>query len=127
MWAWEREIKWIYKIKREVSERSRLFSLISDKGDSCLSDLIVIIFGYMTSSFYVEQLIGEFSAEKCMEHPPKNKGRADVILDPDTYHDRDENERKMRTLIETGLYFYDPVDNNLICFSFASLSRFGIS
>ena len=81
----------------------------------------------MTSSFYVEQLIGEFSAEKCMEHPPKNKGRADVILDPDTYHDRDENERKMRTLIETGLYFYDPVDNNLICFSFASLSRFGIS
>ena len=123
MWAWEREIKWIYKIKREVSERSRLFSLISDKGDNCLSDLIVIIFGYMTSSFYVEQLIGEFSAEKCMEHPPKNKGRANVILDPDTYHDRD----KMRTLIETGLYFYDPVDNNLICFSFASLSRFGIS
>ena len=52
-----------------------------------------------------------------MEHPPKNKGRADVILDPDTYHDRDENERKMRTLIET----------DLICFSFASLSRFGIS
>ena len=77
----------------------------------------------MTSSFYVEQLIGEFSAQKCMEHPPKNKGRANVILDPDTYHDRD----KMRTLIETGLYFYDPVDNNLICFSFASLSRFGIS
>ena len=48
-----------------------------------------------------------------MEHPPKNKGRANVILDPDTYHDRE----KMRTLIETGLYFYDPVDNNLICFS----------
>ena len=52
-----------------------------------------------------------------MEHPPKNKGRADVILDPETYHARDENERKMRTLIET----------DLICFSFASLSRFGIS
>ena len=71
----------------------------------------------MTSSFKVEQLIGEFLAKKCMEHPPKNKGRADVILDPDTYHARDENERKMRTLIET----------DLICFSFASLSRFGIS
>ena len=58
-----------------------------------------------------------------MEHPLKNKERANVVLDPDTYHDRD----KMRTLIETGLYFYDAVDNNLICISLASLSLFGIS
>ena len=58
-----------------------------------------------------------------MEHPPKNKERANVVLDPDTYHDCD----KMRTLIETGPYFYDAVDNNLICISLASLSLFGIS
>ena len=54
---------------------------------------------------------------------PKNKGRAKVFLDPDTYYNRD----KMRTLIETEQYFHDAVENNLICINFASLSRFGIS
>ena len=58
-----------------------------------------------------------------MKTPPKNKGCANVFLNPDTYHDRD----KMRTLIETGQYFHDVVENNLIGISFALLSRFGIS
>ena len=53
-----------------------------------------------------------------MEHPPKNKERANVVLDPNTYHDC----YKMRTWIETGPYFYDAVDNNLICISLASLT-----
>ena len=77
----------------------------------------------MTSSFKVEQLIGEFSAQKCKEPPPENKGRANVFRDLDTNHDRD----KMTILIETGQYFHDLVENNLICISFASLNRFVIS
>ena len=77
----------------------------------------------MTSSFKVEQVIGEFSVQKCKEPSPKNKGRAYVFRDPDTNRNRD----KMRTLIETGQYFHDAVENNLICISFASLSYFGIS
>ena len=75
-----------------------------------------------SSSFIVEQVIGEFSVPKCEEPPAKNKGRANVFRDPDTNRDRE----KMRTLIETGQYFHDVVENNLICISFASLSRFGI-
>ena len=41
----------------------------------------------MTSSFKVEQVIGEFSVQKCKEPSPKNKGRANVFRDPDTNHD----------------------------------------
>ena len=79
----------------------------------------------MISLFKVEQVIGEFLVQKCKETPLKNKGRAYVFRDPDTNRNRD----KMRTLIETGQYFFfhDAVENNLICISFASLSRFGIS
>ena len=44
----------------------------------------------MTSSFKVEQVIGEFSVQKCKEPSPKNKGRANVFRDPDTNHDRGE-------------------------------------
>ena len=48
-----------------------------------------------------------------------NKGNNDnhsasVVLVTDTHHDRDE----MRILIETGPYFYDTVENNLVCISF---------
>ena len=39
----EREIKSIYKIKRKVSERSRLFSLISDKGDGRSQEAVCLI------------------------------------------------------------------------------------
>ena len=70
-----------------------------------------------------DQKIIEFLAKKCLEPPPKNKGHANVFLGPDTFHDRD----KMRKLIETGQYIHNVVENNLICISFASLSRFGIS
>ena len=52
-----------------------------------------------------------------------DKGCASVVLVTDTHHDRDE----MRTSIETGPYFYDTVENNLVCTSFPSLSCFGIS
>ena len=54
------------------------------------------------------------------EPPQKNKGHANLFLDPDIFHDRDK-------MSETGQYFHDVVENNLICISFASLSRFGIS
>lgn len=77
----------------------------------------------MTSSFKDEQVIGEFPVQKCKEPSPKNKGRANVFRDPDANHDRGE----MRTLIETRQYFHDAVENNLICITFTSLSRFGIS
>ena len=39
----EREIKWIYKIKREVSELSNLFSLIFDKGDGRSLEAVCLI------------------------------------------------------------------------------------
>lgn len=52
-----------------------------------------------------------------------DKGCGSVVLVTDTHHDRDE----MRTLIETGPYFYDTVENYLVCISFPSLSCFGIS
>ena len=87
-----------------------------------LQEAVYLIFLNTSSSFIVEQVIGEFSVPKCKEPPPKNKGRANVFRDPDTNRDRE----KMRTLIETGQYFHDVVENNLICISFASLSRFGI-
>ena len=77
----------------------------------------------MISSFKVEKVIGEFLVQKCKETPLKNKGHAYVFRDPDTNRNRD----KMRTLIETGQYFHDAVENNLICITFTSLSRFGIS
>lgn len=47
-----------------------------------------------------------------------DKGCDSVVLVTDTHHDRDE----MRTLIETEPYFYDTVENYLVCLSFPSFA-----
>ena len=47
-----------------------------------------------------------------------DKGCDSVVLVTDTHHDRDE----MRTLIETEPYFYDTVENYLVCLIFPSFA-----